>query len=178
MNPSAAAALISILFFAAAQRTPPTDVPESLKVPAGQELILHAHATGSQIYVCQAGPDQKLAWTLKAPEATLLAGHGKEIGTHFAGPTWKHKDGSEVTGKVAAKQDAPEPGSIPWLLLNANTQSGSGVFSRVAFIQRLHTKGGVAPATGCDDAHRGSEVKVPYSADYYFYGPLLYNPAD
>jgi hypothetical protein len=171
MNPSAAAALLALLSVGAAQHTPPPDVPENLQVPAGQQLILQAHATGSQIYVCQAGPDQKLAWIFKAPEATLLDSHGREIGRHYAGPTWKHKDGSEVTGKVAAKHDAPQPDSIPWLLLSASTHTGEGIFSRVAFIQRLHTKGGQPPSSGCDDSKRGSELKIPYSADYYFYAP-------
>jgi len=170
MNPTAAAALLSLLFLKAAQQGPPTDVPDNLKVPAGQELILHAKGTGSQIYVCQAGPG--LAWMLKAPEATLLDSHGKEIGTHFGGPTWKHKDGSEVTGKVAAMREAPQPDDIPWLLLNANTHTGDGIFSRVSFIHRLHTKGGRPPAAAtCDESRRGSEVKIPYSADYYFYAP-------
>jgi Protein of unknown function (DUF3455) len=172
MNPSAAAALISLLFLGAVQEKQPTDVPENLKVPAGQELMLIARATGSQIYVCQAGTDQRLAWVLKAPEATLFDSRGAEIGRHYGGPTWKHKDGSEVTGKVAARQDAPQPDSIPWLLLNANTHTGDGIFSRISFIQRLHTKGGQPPAADtCQESKRGSEVKTPYSADYYFYAP-------
>ena len=33
------------------------------------------------------------------------------------------------------------------------------------------TKGGKAPATGCDAGHAGQEVRVPYSADYLFYAP-------
>ena len=171
MDPFAAFAYFTLLMYGFAQQTPPSDVPETLRVPAGQELILRARGTGSQIYVCQAAADQKPAWVLKAPEAALLDDHGAEIGRHFGGPTWKHKDGSEVTGKVAAKHDAPQPDSIPWLLLNANSHTGDGTFSRVAFIQRLHTKGGPPPASGCDDSKRGSEIKIPYSADYYFYAP-------
>ena len=172
MNPAVAAVLLSILFQRAGQSPLPADVPETLKVPAGQELIFHARASGSQIYVCQPGADQKPAWTLKAPEARLFDARGKEIGSHYAGPTWKHKDGSEVTGKVAARQEAPQADSIPWLLLNANTHTGDGMLSRVLSIQRLHTRGGQPPATAtCEESKRGSEVKVPYSADYYFYGP-------
>src|SRR5258708_38327440 len=82
--------------------------PENLKAPAGEEVILVAHATGTQIYVCQAGADQKFAWVFKAPEAELTDATGKKIAHHFAGPTWKHADGSEVKAKVAAKQDAPK----------------------------------------------------------------------
>ena len=38
-------------------------------------------------------------------------------------------------------------------------------------IQRLNTKGGKAPVSGCDSSHAGLEVRVAYSADYFFYGP-------
>jgi Protein of unknown function (DUF3455) len=150
----------------------PTGVPEKLKAPAGEQLILSAHATGSQIYVCQAGADQKLAWVFKAPEADLHDKDGAKIGTHFAGPTWKYKDGSEVTGKVVARQDSPDADSIPWLLLTVTGHSGNGAFARVTTIQRLDTKRGQPPQTGCDDDHRGKEVKQPYSATYYFYAPV------
>jgi uncharacterized protein DUF3455 len=135
-------------------------------------VILQAHASGSQVYVCQAGANQKLLWISKAPEADLLDVHGVTIGRHYAGPTWKHSDGSEVTGKVIARRDAPDPDSIPWLLLTATGHSGTGILSRVTTIQRIHTKGGQPPqATSCDESKRGTETKSPYSADYYFYAP-------
>ena len=166
----------SLAFFAAlallaAQGKAPGDVPDNLKAPDGEELVLAAHATGWQIYTCQAGADQKLAWVFKAPEAKLFDASGATIGQHYAGPGWKHNDGSEVTGKVTARHDAPETDSIPWLLLTVASRSGSGVLSRVTTIQRLHTKGGVAPASGCEESKKGAEVKVPYTADYYFYAP-------
>ena len=154
----------------AAQQTSPPEVPDNLKAPAKEVVVLQVRATGSQIYVCQASADQKLAWVLKAPEAKLTDSAGKELGTHYAGPTWKHADGSEVTGKVMSRADAPEAGAIPWLLLTATGHKGTGILSSVSSIQRIHTKGGQAPA-GCDDAHLGNEIKVPYSADYYFYVP-------
>ena len=164
---------LAILFLSSAggQQIPRPDVPVKIVAPANEEVVLMAHASGSQIYVCQAGADQKLAWTLKAPEAELSDAKGANIGKHFAGPTWKHVDGSEVTGKAAAREDAPEPGAIPWLLVNVTGHTGSGVLTRVTSIQRIHTKGGPGPATGCDDYHRGGVVKVPYTADYYFFAP-------
>lgn len=163
-------AIFSGLFLLAAQGKPPADVPENLKPPEGEVLILHAHATGFQIYTCQAATDGKLSWVLKAPDAKLLDAHGKTIGQHYAGPAWKHNDGSEVTGKVVARHDAPEADSIPWLLLDAAGHSGSGVLTDVESIQRLHTHGGQAPSAGCEESKKGTETKVPYSADYYFYG--------
>jgi hypothetical protein len=167
--------ILSILLIpfqpAVAQQLSKPEVPEKLAVPAAENLVLQAHATGSQIYVCQVGPDQKLAWALKAPEAELFDSKGTAIGKHYAGPTWKHNDGSEVVGKVVAKQDAPDAYAIPWLLLTAASHAGNGTLAAVTSIQRIHTKGGLAPASGCDDAHRGAETKVTYSADYYFYAP-------
>jgi Protein of unknown function (DUF3455) len=167
-------AAILILFAmkpAAAQQLTRPDAPDKLSPPATEKLILQAHATGDQIYIRQAGTDQKLAWTLKAPDAQLFDAQNKRIAMHFAGPTWKHSDGSEVVGKLAAKADSPEANAIPWLLLTAASHTGDGAFSKVTFIQRLHTKNGQPPQTGCDDAHRNAETKSAYSADYYFYAP-------
>jgi hypothetical protein len=148
------------------------EVPENLKPPAGEEVILSAHATGSQIYVCQSGADKKFSWSLKGPEAELADAQGKKIAHHSAGPTWKHIDGSEVTGKLVAKQDAPKADAIPWLLLTAASHTGSGIFSRVTSIQRLHTAGGLPPdANSCTPATNGKESRSAYSADYYFYAP-------
>lgn len=146
------------------------NVPDLIKPPAGEELILIAHAKGFQIYVCRADAAGQSAWTLKAPEALLYDEHSNILGKHFGGPTWKHADGSEITAKMAAKVDAPDAGAIPWLLLNVTDHSGSGVFSRVTTIQRIHTVGGLAPASGCSSADLEKEFKSSYTADYYFYG--------
>jgi hypothetical protein len=165
------ASLLFFLLLGRGPQAPRPDVPDKLAAPATEEVVLRAHATGSQIYVCQAGSDQKLAWVLKGPEAELFDGDGKSIGHHFAGPTWKHNDGSEVTGKVAARQDSPDADAIPWLLLSATGHSGSGILSRVTTIQRINTKGGQPSTASCNDSHRGEETKSAYSADYYFYAP-------
>ena len=73
---------------ALSQNAPPADLPTNLRAPEGEELILMARASGSQIYVCQVGTDQKLSWVFKAPEAELHDAQGTLIGSHFAGPTW------------------------------------------------------------------------------------------
>lgn len=147
------------------------DVPDILKAPPGEKVILVGHATGAQIYVCQAGTNPP-TWTFKAPEADLTDGSGKKIIHHFAGPTWKHIDGSEVVGKVTAKQDAPKPDAIPWLLLTATNHAGQGMLTRVTSIQRIHTDGGVAPnANTCDASKIGQESRSAYWAEYYFYAP-------
>jgi Protein of unknown function (DUF3455) len=156
---------------APAQSLARPDVPAKIAASVNEEVVLIARASGSQIYVCQAGAEQKLSWTLKAPDAELADAEGKNIGHHSAGPSWKLTDGSEVTGKATAREDAPEPSAIPWLLVNVTSHSGNGALTKVTTIQRIHTKGGQPPATGCDDAHRGAETKSSYTADYYFYAP-------
>jgi Protein of unknown function (DUF3455) len=153
-----------------AGRTGP-EVPEILRAPAGEKVILEAHAKGVQIYACQLGADQKSAWVLKAPEAELTDATGKTI-HHSAGPTWKHADGSEVIGKKATEVDAPKPDAIPWLLLRATGHKGEGILSNVTSIQRIHTNGGLAPsANTCDAARIGMEARSAYEADYIFYAP-------
>ena len=38
------------------------DVPDAITVPAGLEPVLFVHASGSQVYTCQADADSKYAW--------------------------------------------------------------------------------------------------------------------
>ena len=147
-------------------------MPDQIKPPADQRLVLHTHASGVQIYVCQptTGGDAHLAWVFSAPEATLTDDAGKAVAKHFAGPTWQSTDGSLVKGKVVS-QSSPDPGSIAWLLLVAVDHSGVGVMSDVRTIQRLNTSGGKAPTTGCDLQHQGEKARINYTADYNFYAP-------
>jgi len=164
--------LMGVVREAPGQSVAPPAVPDKIKAPAGQEIVLYVHASGSQIYVCQPGADGKLAWSLKAPDAELYDQRGAVVGRHYAGPTWKDNDGSEVSGKAAASIESPDPNSIPWLLVTATGHSGEGVLTRVTRIQRINTKGGMPPpAADCDTAKRTLESKSEYSADYYFYAP-------
>lgn len=177
------AAFVGLAGSATAQGTPAVDiVPANLTPPAGNVLLFALHADGVQIYACEAKPDDasSFVWTFKAPEADLLNQRGELVGDHFAGPTWQGFDGSAVVGAVLERADSPDPGSIPWLLLEAKEHTGSGVFSTITFVQRLDTVGGVAPADGCDADHAGAEVRQPYEATYAFYyptTPATENPA-
>lgn len=155
----------------AAQNEPAPDVPDVIQVPAGQQVVLYAHGTGSQIYTCQAVANGKFQWTLKGPDAELHDRKDKIIGHHSAGPTWKLNDGSEVTGKAVAHVDSLDQESVPWLLVNVVSHAGAGQLSNATMIQRVRTHGGQPPAQGCDAAHVNAETKSNYSADYYFYAP-------
>jgi hypothetical protein len=145
-------------------------IPQELRPPEGEQLLLQVHAKGDQVYSCKA-EGEKFTWTLKAPDAQLFDKDGKAFGKHFAGPSWEANDGSRVVGKAAANVASPDADSIPWLLVKVVSRSGDGVLAQVTSIQRLNTKGGRAPASGCDAGHVGQEVRVAYSADYLFFAP-------
>jgi hypothetical protein len=165
-----ACVLFSLVGCTTARQADVKDVPASLAPPATQVLVISAHAAGVQIYTCRAtAAPAAFAWNLTAPEAVLRYDGGKVLGRHYAGPTWSASDGSAVVGELVARLEAPNDAAVPWLLLRAKSNSGSGVFSRIEFIQRLHTAGGKAPVAGCEAAYAGTTVRVDYSADYYFY---------
>lgn len=164
---------LSVVLLVACASTPPAQpasLPESLRVPEGQPLLLRVAARGAQIYSCKAKAAEPAGfeWVLKAPEAELFDGRGAKIGRHYAGPTWESVDGSRVVGEVM--QRSPVQGAIPWLLMRAKSNEGAGALAGVKYIQRVDTAGGVAPSAGCDAAHAGAEARVEYSANYDFYG--------
>ena len=151
---------------------PADEVPVEINAPGGEQLILRAHAEGVQIYVCTATP-ATTQWTLKAPEAELRDARGKVVIHHSAGPSWKHQDGSEITGKAVARADSPDHTSVPWLLLAVIAHSGPGVLAHVTHVQRIHTHGGQPPpAAQCAGAKVNTEARVRYAADYLFYAPV------
>jgi len=136
--------------------------------PKGSTLVLELVADGVQIYTCDP-KDDGYYWSFKAPEANLFDKQGRQVGTHFTGPTWEVDDGSEVVGEVLAKADAPEPSAIQWLLLSAKSHQGSGALSAVAYIRRTETRGGLAPKTDCDASHLSEQARMRYSATYQFF---------
>jgi hypothetical protein len=143
-------------------------IPDNLNV----SLLFQAIGKGVQIYVCTAKPNEpfQFEWKLKAPQANLYDDGEDVVAIHYAGPTWQAIDGSKVVGAVVAKVEQDD--AIPWLLLRAVSNEGSGLFSEVIYIQRLYTTGGKAPEADCDQTHDQAEILVPYTAQYFFYGPL------
>jgi hypothetical protein len=99
----------------------------------------------------------------------------------FGDATWQSSlDSSKVwaqkTDFVSAGTDAacPNTGAIDCLLLQTigsqQGPTGGRILSRTTFIQRLNTKGGSAPPSGCStSADVGKQTLVPYSADYHFF---------
>ncbi len=149
------------------------DVPDAIAVPAGLEPVLFVRGKGSQIYTCQAGADGKFAWTLKGPEAELKDRKDKVIGEHSAGPTWKLKDGSEVTGKAVGHVDSLDPDSVPWLLVNVVNHSEKGrAGRRDQDPARSYAWRQARRSSVCDESHKDGEAKSSYTADYYFFAPV------
>lgn len=141
----------------------------SIDLPPGVRTILAAKGEGVQIYECT-GVQDGARWTLKGPDAKLLDAGGEQIGTHFAGPTWKLMDGSKVVGELLASEPSSDAGSVAWLLLRAKAGSGTGRLAEVTFIRRTETHGGVPAANDCQKtADVGKTVQVRYSATYTFY---------
>jgi Protein of unknown function (DUF3455) len=162
--PLVLAVTLSITALAAAQES----AQNPTAPPPTQHPILTVTGKGVQIYACQqaaTGPQ----WVFQAPEATLIDSTGNPVGTHGAGPIWTSKDGSAVKGELLQKSASPEPTAIPWLLLKAVGPSGPGIMTKVEFIRRSDTHGGVAPTTGCDAQHLNVTARVPYTATYTFY---------
>jgi hypothetical protein len=153
----------------------PPDMPANLHPPAGQVAFLEAFADGSQVYECipKAGQPSEYAWSFRAPDAELVDRTGHVLGKHSAGPTWKSIDGSSVLGEITARDPGPDAGAIPWLLLNAKSTAGIGVFSGTKSIQRVQTTGGNPPSEPCNVANAKRLVGVPYTATYLFYRTAL-----
>jgi hypothetical protein len=159
---------LTLLTLPAWTQSTSSNVPGAIQPPKGAKLVLEADASGDQIYACNEKDGQN-SWTLRAPEAQLFDKHRNLIGRHFAGPSWELADKSGVTAKLAGRVDAPDKDAVPWLLLVVLEHSGSGKLSSVTHIQRVNTRGGKPPATGCDASSAGKEARSPYSATYRFY---------
>lgn len=162
-GPLLAVLLLAVGSSARAEDEDDSNLPPTLDVPAGNKIEFQAHGVGVQIYKWSAASS---SWVFQAPSAVLFHHEGQVVGIHYAGPTWQSTDGSTVVGtKLGAV--TVDPTAIPWLLLSAKTTTGPGVFADVTFVQRIETRGGLAPAApGTFD---GEMALVPYSAEYLFY---------
>ncbi len=153
------------------------DVPAEIAVPAGNKVLYHCYASGVQIYQATEStttPGQYV-WTFVAPSATLYEkpNYTKQVGTHYAGPTWEATLGPKknlfvVGTKLSSVTE--DASAVPWLLLQAVPGTDPGNFLKITFIQRLYTTGGLAPATAPTADQLSMQVSIPYTAEYYFFG--------
>jgi hypothetical protein len=136
-------------------------VPDAVKVPSGNRLAGSFEGRGVQIYQCSNN-----SWTLLEP-AAIISDNGNPIAVHSKGPVWiSTVDGSEVGAKPVPNAVVNHDNAIPELLLKATESHGAGQFGSVTYVQRLATRGGLAPKGRCDN---GARVSAAYSAFYLFY---------
>ncbi len=146
-------------------------LPDAVKVPAGNKVAMETVGVGEITYECRDKKDAagQFEWVFVGPDAALNERGGKQIGKYFGPPaTWESVDGSKVTATQVAVAPAGT-GNIPLQLVKANPSTGNGAMTGVTFIQRVATRGGVAPAMACDAAGKGRKEVVKYQADYIIY---------
>lgn len=146
-------------------------LPDPVKVPAGHRVALETVGVGEITYECRAkaNPAGAFEWVFVGPKADLNSRAGQKLGTYFGPPaTWAASDGSAVTGTQVAVAPT-SAGSIPLQLVKANPATGMGAMNGTAYIQRVATRGGVAPAATCDATAAGRKEVVTYQADYIFW---------
>ena len=79
------------------------EVPDAIKAPSAEAVVLLVHASGAQIYACRESADGSPRWVLEAPEAQLRNETGAVIGRHYAGPTWKHAKSAAMPWRMSTR---------------------------------------------------------------------------
>ncbi len=151
-------------------------LPDPVKVPAGHRVAWETVGVGEITYECRAkaGAADAFEWVFVGPKADLRSRQGQVVGSYFGPPaTWAAQDGSSLTGAQLAVAPAGS-GNIPLQLVKANPAKlvdGKGDLQGVSYIQRVATRGGVAPALACGSGSLGQRQVVTYQADYIFWKP-------
>ena len=146
-------------------------LPDTVKVPMGHNVAMETVGAGTITYECRAKKDTagQFEWAFVGPSATLTDRSGKTVGRYYGPPaTWESGDGSKVTGVQQSVAPGGD-GNIPLQLVKANPAVGTGAMQGVSFIQRVATRGGVAPAMACAAGNTGQKQTVQYQADYIFW---------
>ncbi|HEX4330727.1 MAG TPA: DUF3455 domain-containing protein [Usitatibacter sp.] len=147
----------------------PQGLGASLHAAANERAAFVLSADGVMIYQCKAtlaNPDV-YAWFYVAPDATLYDGSHEIARMTTPNLLESLDDGSSVSGIVRAAQSSA--GALPWTLSQAQPIGETGLFANVSSMQRVNTRGGLAPSTGCNPDNDGAESRVAFNADYYFY---------
>lgn len=146
-------------------------LPTAVQVPAGHKVAMETVGVGQITYECRAKKDMATEheWVFVGPDAKLQTRSGAVIGKYWGPPaTWENNDGSKVTATQVAVAVAGA-GNIPLQLVKANPATGMGAMQGVTYIQRVATKGGVAPSMPCRAENLGRKQIVQYQADYIFW---------
>jgi hypothetical protein len=154
----------------AANPTAELHIPDRIQVPAGHRLLFIAYARGVQVYPCPACP-------VPAPFAILLR-HDRSgddlLAIHYYEadcPVWQALDGSKCLGDIQHAREllSPDPEAISWSLIPTRPASSAGLLSRVSYVQRLFTNGGLLRMETWQAKPEGSPLLVEFSAQFFFY---------
>jgi hypothetical protein len=164
-------AIAAVLLSASSAMVYAVDVAAAIAVPAGNSVAMSALGAGDLTYECRvkASMPGSFEWVFAGPNAVLYDAKMAPIGKYYAGPTWESNDGSKVTGKQLAVSPSNNAASIPLQLVQTNAATGKGAMTGITYIQRLNTKGGIAPADVCNADNVGAKKTVKYEAEYVFY---------
>jgi hypothetical protein len=146
-------------------------LPTAIQVPTGNRVAMQTVGTGEIAYQCREkqGAAGTYEWVFLGPNAILSSRAGARVGSYYGPPaTWESIDGSKLTASQVAVAPAGA-GNIPYQLVKANPATGQGAMSGITYIQRVATKGGVAPAAVCDASSSGRSSTAKYQADYIFW---------
>jgi hypothetical protein len=102
-------------------------------------------------------------WASNGPRAALYK-DGAIVGNYSNGPTWRHNDGSSVTGKVVVTKDSPTSKDYPWQRFEV-TSRGQGALSDVTAVVQIDTQKGLLQGD-CTDETVGAGQ--PFRATYVF----------
>jgi hypothetical protein len=164
----AAAALACALPAAAIPE--PGGISPGLRAPANEEPAFMLSGNGVYVYECRqsfANPNV-YEWNFVVPDATLYDGSRTVARHQTVGLFEATSDRSTLSGIVSASQ-AAGVANLPWVSMRAQPLSAEGLFAGVTTVQRVNTRGGAAPTSGCGPTTLGGEARVAYQADYYFY---------
>ena len=146
-------------------------LPDTVRVPSGNRVAMETVGSGDLTYECRdkANAPGMTEWVFVGPNAVLNDRSGRQVGKYYGPPaTWESMDGSKLTAMQLAVAPAGA-GNIPYQLVKTNPAMGSGAMTGVTYIQRVATRGGVAPASVCDATSKGKKEIVKYQADYIFW---------
>jgi len=142
---------------------------DSIYPPSGFRKEGIYNTNGATItYGCAGG-----AWTVTGVKAKLSRERhpdGPRSAT-LVNNTWTSDDGSFVEAEelVSNRPANTGAGAIQWELRKATKTGGSGLFSKVAYVVRHGTEGGMPPSATCAE---GDVATVPFWATYWLYNPI------
>ena len=153
--------------------TPNSSLPAAIQVNETQfKVVASFVGIGKQVYDCNAGTARSCSVS-RSPGLLSLGGSGGDprqgsvLGElRRLTREWEHYHSSCVPTSVPGLHGSDE--NVPWLKVTGDPVGNSGVFSKVAFIQRIDTRGGVMPTGTCTTP---KTVAVDYTANYVFWAP-------